>query len=97
MLELWDIVIILGLLVVSFILFTRLMVFAMKRLIPQMVPQLMDQVKGNIPNISIKQGIGLFIWKFVESGGVEMVMQKLMGSMGMGPPKTPPRLPPGGS
>lgn len=104
MLELWDIVIIFGLVLVCFLIGIRLLVAVMKRLLPQMVPELMKTVGSNMPNISLKQGLGLFFVEFVNAGGMEMLVQKLMGALGSPsippqgalPPRQPPILPGGG-
>lgn len=93
MLELSDFVVILGLLLLTFLIFLRLLFAGMKRLLPALVPQLMEGVGDNIPNISPKQAIGLLALEFVKSGGVQMLMQKFMG---MPPGEQPPQLPPGG-
>ena len=100
MLELWDIVIIFALMLACFLICIRLLVAVMKRLLPQMVPELMKSAAGNLPNISLKQGLGLFMLEFINQGGMQMIIQKLMGALGAPIPPAqgaqPPILPPGG-
>lgn len=66
--------------------FLRLIVAVMRRLLPKMVPELMKTAVGNIPNISPKQAIGFGIYQFIQGGGIEFLMQKFLGM---------PELPPG--
>ena len=77
-----------ALFIVALFIFLRLIVAVMKRLLPQMVPQLMAQVGENIPDIKPKQAIGLIALEFVKQGGVAMLMEKFLG--------VPPPKPPGG-
>jgi hypothetical protein len=84
--------------VVGFLVFLRLMVAVIKRLLPQMVPEMMGQVGANIPNISPKQAVGLLALEFVRSGGVQMLMEKFLGmpAAPVQPMQIPGLQPPGG-
>lgn len=94
MLELWDIVGIIGLFFLFLLLFIGILARVIRRIIPQMVPELMKSAAGNLPNISMKQGIGLFMLEFINQGGMQVIIQKLMGALGGPIPPPQGALPP---
>jgi hypothetical protein len=93
-LEWTDLLLIIACLFVFLIVFLRLVMWGIRRMLPQMVPELMGQVEQNIPNIKPMQAIGYGIFEFLRQGGVQMIVQKFGEWMGVTKPPTPP--PPGG-
>jgi hypothetical protein len=92
-LTLEDLLLIFVVFLVALFLIFRLAVFALKRILPKMVPQMMGEVKHNFPKISIKDAIGFGIWKFLDGGGIGIILEQLGLQK---PPQQPPQLPPGG-
>jgi hypothetical protein len=90
MLEWTDLLMIFVVMLVFLILFLRIVFWGLKRILPKMVPELMNQVGDNIPNVKPKQLVGLLGLEFIRGGGMQMLMQKFASWLGIEPPPPPP-------
>lgn len=90
MLEWTDLLLLFVIFLVFMLIFLRLVMFGIRRMLPQLVPELMGQVEQNIPNIKPMQAIGYGIFEFIRGGGMQMIIQKVGESLGVKPPTQPP-------